>query len=86
LIAGTTANAEFLPASPSTIQEKFAEGSESRELQKIHGNMAAAFTPVDQKGNLDFTNIEKMAARYQEWGVKNVMIGGTTGESVSFNF
>ena len=27
-----------------------------------------------------------MAARYQEWGVKNVMIGGTTGESVSFNF
>ena len=48
--------------------------------------MAAAFTPVDQKGELDFTNLEKMAARYQEWGVRNVMIGGTTGESVSFTF
>jgi dihydrodipicolinate synthase/N-acetylneuraminate lyase len=26
-----------------------------------------------------------MAARLQEWGVPNVMVGGTTGESVSFS-
>lgn len=63
---------------------KFAEGSESRELMKIHGHMSAAFTPVDKDGNLDFTNIELMAARLHDWGVPNVMLGGTTGESLSF--
>jgi dihydrodipicolinate synthase/N-acetylneuraminate lyase len=53
---------------------------------KIRGNMAAAFTPVNKDKELDFTNLEKMAKRYQEWGIKNVMVGGTTGESVGFTF
>lgn len=63
---------------------KFAEGSSSRELLKINGNMVAAFTPVDKDGNLSFVNLEKMAARLEEWGIDRVMVGGTTGESVSF--
>ena len=64
--------------------DRFAEGSESRELSKLHGNIAAVFTPVNANGDLDFTNLEKMMARLQEWGIQNVMVGGTTGESVSF--
>ena len=66
--------------------DKFAEGSESRELMKILGHVSAVFTPVNQDGELDFTNLEKLAARLQEWGVDNVMVGGTTGESLSFSY
>lgn len=65
--------------------DQFAEGSPERELHKLHGHVSAAFTPVDKDGNLDFTNLEKMAARLKEWGIPNVMVGGTTGESVSFS-
>ena len=65
--------------------EQFAEGSELRDLHKIKGNMAAVFTPVDKDGNLDFDNLEAMINRLKEWGVHNVMVGGTTGESVSFS-
>ena len=56
LIAGATAD-------PS-VQEKFAEGSELREGLKVYGNMAPAMTPVNEKGDLDFTNLEKLAARF----------------------
>jgi len=65
--------------------DKFAEGSASRDSQKIYGHVTAAFTPVNSEGVLDFTNLEKMAARLEEWGIRNVMLGGTTGESVSFS-
>ena len=65
--------------------DKFAEGSASRESQKVYGHVTAAFTPINAKGALDFTNLEKMAARLEEWGIQNVMLGGTTGESVSFS-
>lgn len=73
-------------ASNASSADIFAENSESRELMKIHGIMAAAFTPLNQDGNLDFKNLELMAQRYKEWGIHNVMIGGTTGESVSFSY
>lgn len=65
--------------------EQFAEGSQARDLMKIHGNMAAVFTPVDANGNLDFDNLPAMINRLKEWGIHNVMVGGTTGESVSFS-
>jgi N-acetylneuraminate lyase len=55
-------------------------------LNKIHGLVSAAFTPVNPQGDLDFTNLPKMAARMQEWGIHNVMVGGTTGESLSFTY
>jgi dihydrodipicolinate synthase/N-acetylneuraminate lyase len=58
---------------------------EWRESRKIHGHMPAAFTPVDNDGYLDFTNLPKMQRRMQEWGISHVMLGGTTGESVSFS-
>ena len=47
--------------------------------------MSAAFTPVNEQFELDFTNVPKMAERLAEWGIPNVMLGGTTGESVSFS-
>merc|ERR1712166_1688595 len=64
---------------------QFAEGTPERESHRIYGHVSAAFTPVDKDGELDFTNLDKMAARLHEWGVPNVMVGGTTGESVSFS-
>ena len=42
------------------VNDKFAEGSESRNLMKIKGHVSAAFTPVNEKGDLDFSNLEKM--------------------------
>ena len=66
--------------------DRFAEGSESRELMKLHGHVSAVFTPVNEEGELDVTPLPKLAARLQEWGVENVMVGGTTGESLSFSY
>ena len=51
-------------ADPSAQEDKFAEGSEFRESLKVYGNMAPAMTPVNEKGDLDFTNLEKLAARF----------------------
>jgi N-acetylneuraminate lyase len=56
---------------------------------RINGNMAAAFTPIAHNGvdvACHYDKLHPMAQRYQEWGIKNVMIGGTTGESVSLTF
>jgi len=61
------------------------EGSMWRESKKIHGHVTAAFTPINAAGDLDYTNLEKMQARLHEWGINHVMLGGTTGESVSFS-
>ena len=74
-----------LLGSVSCKYEQFAEGSKLRDLHKVRGNMAAVFTPVDKDGNLNFDNLEAMVNRLKEWGVHNVMVGGTTGESVSFS-
>ena len=82
-----TAFVSFLVAVAMAAQHdysKFAEGSETRDLMKLKGHMSAAFTPVDKDGNLDFTNLPQMAQRLHDWGVPNVMVGGTTGESLSF--
>jgi len=62
---------------------KFDEGSAEREAMKISGPMAAAFAPMDKDGELDFTNMRKMAARLNEWGLNRVLVGGTTGESLN---
>ena len=76
-------------ANTSANQDPFAEGSQSREDMRINGNMAAAFTPIAHNGvdvACHYDKLVPMAQRYQEWGIKNVMIGGTTGESVSLTF
>ena len=62
----------------------FEEGSATREMMKIKGNVAAVFTPVDGQGQLKFDNLPAMVKRLQGWGIKHIMVGGTTGESVSF--
>jgi hypothetical protein len=59
----TISIAAFLATAASASYEAFAEGSESRDLMRIHGLVSAAFTPNNQKGELDFTNLPKMAAR-----------------------
>jgi hypothetical protein len=69
----------------ATASDKFAEGSKSRELMRINGAVSAVFTPTDAQGNLDVTKMPKLAARLKEWGVANVMVGGTTGESTDFS-
>jgi len=74
----------FAIAAVAMGNDKFAEGSQSRDLMKIHGHTSAVFTPVNAQGEIDTTNLPKLAARLQEWGCANVMVGGTTGESLSF--
>ena len=66
--------------------DKFAFDSESRGSMKLYGHMSAVFTPTNEKGELDTTPIPKLAERLHEWGVNNVMVGGTTGESLSFGY
>jgi hypothetical protein len=52
-----------LMAAAVASYEAFEEGSESRELMKLHGLISAAFTPVNEHGELDFSNLNAMAAR-----------------------
>ena len=84
LALATLVTSQEMPQPHPAVVDKFAEGSESREMLKLYGNVAAAFTPVNSDLELDFTNLNLMAARLESWGVLNVMLGGTTGESVSF--
>ena len=55
--------AALLIAIASASANKFAEGSESRELMKIHGHVSAVFTPTNDEGNLDTSKIPNLAAR-----------------------
>jgi len=54
-----------------------------RENNRIKGHMAALFTPFRFDGSLDLDALPPMAERLNEWGIQNVMVSGTTGESVS---
>ena len=78
--------ATFATAAIVSANSLFEEGSESRELMKLYGHVSAVFTPVNEKGELDTKNLPLLAARLSEWGVENVMVGGTTGESLSFSY
>ncbi len=61
----------------------------------IFGPMSAAFTPgvlsakegytLDLHSEKTEKEMLKMLARWDEWGVDKVMVGGTTGESLSFS-
>ena len=66
--------------------DRFAEGSASRESMKIKGHVAAVLTPVNERFEVDVTPIPKLAARLHEWGVSNIVVGGTMGESLSFSY
>ncbi len=51
-------------------------------MQKIEGLIAAPFTPVDERGNLNLNVIGSYASKLRTDGVKGVFICGTTGEGM----
>ena len=53
-------------------------------MGKMHGLIAAPFTPFDANGRVNLNLIEKMAEHYLQMGLAGIFINGTTGESLSF--
>ena len=51
--------------------------------QRLKGLIAATFTPMDTKGNLNLTVIDQYAELMIRSGLKGVFLCGTTGESAS---
>lgn len=54
--------------------------------KKLEGMIAAAYTPMNAKGDLALETIDSLARLYEKNGVKGVFIGGSTGEGVSLTF
>ncbi len=52
-------------------------------MGKIHGLIAASFTPFDANGRVNLNLIEKLAEHYLQMGLAGIFINGTTGESLS---
>ncbi|MCG8318996.1 MAG: dihydrodipicolinate synthase family protein [Cytophagales bacterium] len=52
-------------------------------MSKIKGLIAAAYTPMDAKGELNLKVVKSYAAFLQANGVKGTFVCGTTGESTS---
>lgn len=67
--------------------DPFAHPSASREGKRIVGHVAAAFTPFTYPDaeHLDLGKIPLLLRRFKSWGVRNVMVCGTTGEGVSMS-
>ena len=51
--------------------------------QKLNGLIAATFTPMDAKGNVDLSVIDSYAELMIRSGLAGVFLCGTTGESAS---
>ncbi|XP_072929726.1 N-acetylneuraminate lyase-like isoform X2 [Epargyreus clarus] len=51
----------------------------------MHGIIAAAFTPFHQDGRVNLEPIPAYAKYLVNNGIKNILVGGTTGEFVSLN-
>lgn len=56
------------------------------ESQRLHGLVTATHTPFHEDGSLNLDVVEKQAAFLLSKGVKQVFIGGSTGESHSLTF
>ena len=54
-----------------------------KNYQRLKGLIAATFTPMDEKGNLNLTVIDQYAELMIRSGLKGVFLCGTTGESAS---
>jgi N-acetylneuraminate lyase len=52
-------------------------------MKKLRGLIAAPFTPLDMDGELELTQIGKLARLYEINGVSGAFICGSTGEGVS---
>ena len=48
--------------------------------QRLHGLVAATYTPFDKDGELDLSKVEDQASHLIQSGVTAAFIGGTTGE------
>ena len=55
-------------------------------MDKLRGLIAAPFTPLDEKGKLELSQIETLARLYEKNGVKGAFLCGSTGEGVSLSF
>lgn len=55
-------------------------------MTKLSGLIAAPFTPMDDKGNLNLEKIPMLASLYEKNGVNGAFISGSTGEGVSLTF
>jgi N-acetylneuraminate lyase len=49
------------------------------------GLMPACHTPLDRDGNLNLAMVERQAELYRDSGIRNVFVGGTTGEFASLS-
>ncbi|MDR1091495.1 MAG: dihydrodipicolinate synthase family protein [Prevotella sp.] len=54
-----------------------------RDYQQLRGLVAAAFTPMDEAGNVNLPVIDSYAEYLTKTGITGVFICGTTGESAS---
>ncbi len=52
---------------------------------RLHGLTAASYTPMDSKGDVKYSTIEKQAERLIQDGVRGAFVCGTTGEGLSLS-
>lgn len=55
-------------------------------MQKLSGLIAAPFTPLDEYGALNLTQVETLIRLYEKNGVTGAFLCGSTGEGVSLSF
>ena len=54
-----------------------------KNYQRLHGLVAASFTPMDETGAINLSVIDKYADLMANSGMEGVFVCGTTGESLS---
>lgn len=54
-------------------------------MMKLKGLIAAPFTPLDEKGELELAQIGTLARLYERNGIKGAFVCGSTGEGVSLS-
>jgi len=52
-----------------------------KHYQRLEGMVAATFTPMDARGDINLSVIDKYADLMAESGMAGVFVCGTTGES-----
>ena len=56
-----------------------------KHYQRLEGMVAATFTPMDARGDINLSVIDKYADLMAESGMAGVFVCGTTGESHSLS-
>lgn len=55
-------------------------------MEKFKGLIAAPFTPMDSKGDINYGVIDQLMELYQKNDIVGSFVGGSTGEGVSLTF